>query len=163
VPDPDEMSFMQIDLSEPQKDPVRQKDPYFSFRFRVEIDNVIVANVSEVSGLQIEIETENYREGGVNNFVHSFSKGVKYQPLVLKKGLTDPDFLWRWYEAVRTKRITRKNVAIILMDSIGTDKRRWTFQGAYPIKWTGPALKADSNTIAFESIELVHQGIIDSK
>jgi phage tail-like protein len=140
-----------------------RRDPYPSFRFRVEIDNIIVANVSEVSGLQIEIETEPYREGGVNGFVHSFPKGVKYQPLVLKRGITDPDFMWSWYEAVRTKRITRKNVAIVLMDSAGTDKLRWTFQEAYPIKWIGPALKADSNTIAFESIELVHRGIIDSK
>ncbi len=40
-------------------------------------------------------------------------------------------------------------------------KWSWTFQKAYPIKWTGPVLKADSNTIAFESIELVHQGILN--
>ena len=45
------------------------------------------------------------------------------------------------------------------MDSFGKDKRRWTFWGAYPIKWTGPELKASSNAIAFESIEMVHQGI----
>ena len=139
-----------------------RNDPYPSFRFRVEIDNIIVANVSEVSGLQIEIETEPYREGGVNGFVHNFPKGIKYQPFVLRRGITDPDFLWNWYKAVRTKRITRKNVTVVLMDSAGVDKLRWTFQGAYPIKWTGPALKADSNTIAFESIELVHQGILDS-
>lgn len=139
------------------------QDPYLSFRFGVVIDNIIVANVSEVSGLQIEIETENYREGGVNNFVHSFQKGIKYQPLVLKRGVTDPDFLWYWYTNVRKGVIKRKNVAIILMDSTGTYThiRTWTFENAYPIKWTGPALKADSNTIAFESIELVHQGIID--
>ena len=58
--------------------------------------------------------------------------------------------------------ITRKDVTVVLMDSAGDDKRRWTFQGAYPIKWTGPELKASSSAIAFESIELVHQGIIDS-
>ena len=139
-----------------------RNDPYPSFRFRVEIDNIIVANVSEVSGLQIEIETEPYREGGVNDFVHNFPKGIKYQPFVLRRGITDPDFLWSWYKAVRTKMITRKNVTVVLMDSAGVDKRRWTFQGAYPIKWTGPELKASSNAIAFESIELVHQGIIDS-
>ncbi|MGB9939407.1 phage tail protein [Methanosarcina sp.] len=153
------MSLMQIDIS----DPVGRKDPYLSFRFRVEVDNTIVANVSEVRGLQVEIETETYREGGVNNYVHSFPKGVKYQPLVLKRGIADSDFLWEWCnKAMRTKTI-RKNVAIILMDSIGTDKRRWTFQGAYPIKYTAPELKADSNTVAFESIELAHQGIIQSK
>jgi len=152
--DLEKMALMQIDLSDRQ-------DPYTTFRFRVEVDNVIVANVSEVSGLQIEIETETYREGGVNDFVHSFPKGIKYQPLVLKIGITDLDFMWGWYKAVRIKGAIRKNITIVLMDSIGEDKRRWIFQGAYPIKWTGPALKADSSTVAFESIELVHQGIID--
>lgn len=141
----------------------RGKDPYLSFRFRVEVGNIIVASVSEVSGLQIEIETETYREGGMNDFVHNFPKGVKYQPLILKRGITDLDDLWNWYKDARTGTVTRKDVAVILMDSVGNDKRRWNFKGAYPIKWTGPELKASSGTIAFESIELVHQGIVDSK
>lgn len=156
-PDPEVMSLMQIDLSEDRI------DPYLSFRFRVEVNNKIVAKVSEVSGLQIEIETESYREGGVNDFVHIFPKGVKYQPLVLKRGTSDPDFLWTWIENVRTQKITRKDLTIVLMDQKGTDKLRWAFKGAYPIKWTGPMLKADSNTIAFESIEFVHAGLIQSK
>lgn len=144
--------------------PKNRHDPYLSFRFRVEVDNIIVAHVSEVSGLQIDIETEPYREGGVNDFVHSFPKGIKYQPLVLKRGISDPDFLWTWIEEVRTeKKITRKSVTIVLMDQKGTDILRWAFKGVYPIKWSGPMLKADSNTIAFESIEFVHSGMIYSK
>lgn len=142
---------------------MKRTDPYLSFRFRVEIDNIIVANVSEVSGLQIEIETETYEEGGVNGFVHKFPKNIKYQPLILKRGITDLNDLWRWYKNVRMGTITRKSVAVVLMDSSKNDKWRWTFQGAYPVKWTGPELKSDSNTVAFESIELVHQGIIDSQ
>lgn len=139
-----------------------RNDPYPSFRFRVEIEGIIVASFSEVSGLQIEIETESYREGGVNNFVHTFPKGIKYQPLVLKKGIIDSSDLWNWYKDVRTGIITRKGVTVFLMDSSGNDKRHWKFEGAYPIKWTGPDLKANSSTIAIESIELVHKGIVDS-
>jgi phage tail-like protein len=140
----------------------REKDPYLSFRFRVEVGNIVVANVSEVSGLQIEIEIETYREGGVNDFVHNFPKGVKYQPLILKRGITDLNDLWNWYKDARTGKISRKDVAVVLMDESTKDERwRWNFKGAYPIKWTGPELKASSNTIAFESIELVHQGILD--
>jgi len=142
---------------------VERTDPYLSFRFRVEVGNLIVANVSEVSGLQMEVETESYEEGGVNDFIHNFPKRTKYQPLVLKRGITDLDDLWSWYKDVRTGTIERKNIAVILMDSTESDKWRWTFQGAYPVKWTGPELKADSNTVAFESVELVHQGIIDSQ
>ena len=119
-----------------------------------------------MNGLQIEIETEPYREGGVNDFVHIFPKGIKYQPLVLKRGITDPRLiLWNGTKSSEDMgKLPRKNVTVSFDGlKLGHDKRALEFQGAYPIKWTGPELKADSNTIAIESIELVHQGIIDSK
>jgi phage tail-like protein len=141
------------------------EEPYTSFRFSVEIDNIRVASFSEVRGLQIEFETESYREGGINNFMHTFPKGIKYQPLVLKRGISGLeglDQLRKWYKDAMNGKITRRNVTVVLKDSAGDERRRWNFKGAYPIKWTGPELKADSNTIAFESIELAHQGIIFS-
>lgn len=159
------------------------EDPYTSFRFRVFFENnnnfenkkkdqnkeaAEVVSFSEVSGLQIEVETESYYEGGVNGFVHIFPKGIKYQPLVLKRGIAgDPeqvDKLRKWYTNVVVHgQITRKKVTVVLIGPDGKDKRSWSFQGAYPVKWKGPELKADSNTIAIESIELVHQGMIDSE
>ena len=35
----------------------------------------------------------------------------------------------------------------------------WDFKQAYPVKWSGPDLKADSPAVAVETIELVHRGI----
>jgi phage tail-like protein len=138
---------------------VKKFDPLMSFRFLVEIDGITTAHASEVSGLQIETETEPYEEGGVNNFVHQLPKRTKYQHITLKRGITDRDDLWRWYQEVISGRFKRKNGAIILMDTAGHEKWRWNFQEAYPVKWTGPDLKADSNTVAFEAIELAHTGI----
>ncbi len=73
--------------------------------FYVEIKGINVAQFSEVNGLQIEIETEPYREGGKNDFIYNFPKGIKYQPLVLKRGITDIDDLWNWYKEVRSGKI----------------------------------------------------------
>jgi phage tail-like protein len=50
-------------------------------------------------------------------------------------------------------------VRVILMDSEGNEKWQWEFYDAYPVKWTGPELRGDSNTVAVESIELAHNGI----
>ncbi len=133
--------------------------PYTSFRFRIEIGGITVAQVSEVTGLQFETETEPYEEGGVNDYVHQLPKRTKYQHITLKRGITDLDELWSWYQDVVNGNFQRKSGSIILMDVTGADKWRWNFQEAYPVKWTGPELKADSNTVAFESIELVHNGI----
>lgn len=133
--------------------------PYTSFRFRIEISGITVAQVSEVTGLQIETETEQYEEGGVNDFVHQLPKRTKYQHLTLKRGITDKDDLWQWFQDVVNGDFERKDGAVILMDTAGEEKWRWYFFRAYPVKWTGPEMRSDSNTVAFETVELAHHGI----
>ena len=134
--------------------------PYFVFRFRVEIEKIDVARVSEVTGLQFETEVETYEEGGVNNYVHQLPKKTKYPRIVLKHGITDQDDFWKWYqEVISGPPFSRRNISIILMDITGQDKWRWNIIQAYPVKWTGPELKAESNTVAFETIEIVHHGM----
>lgn len=135
------------------------QNPIIPFRFRVEIEGITSAGASEVIGLQIETETEPYEEGGVNDFVYHLPKRTKYQHITLKRGITDLDDMWNWFQEVVSGSFKRKNGAIILMDSSGNDSWRWDFFEAYPVKWTGPELKADSNTVAFETIELAHHGI----
>lgn len=134
--------------------------PYASFRFRIEVGGLTIAQVSEVSGLQVETETEPYEEGGVNDYVHQLPKRTKYQHIILKRGITDVDDMWKWYQEVVSGKFKRKNGSIILMDSSGAEKWLWNFSDAYPVKWTGPDFKADTTTIAFETIELAHNGIV---
>lgn len=137
----------------------RRTDPYTSFRFLVEIDDLIVGGFSEVSGLRAETETEEVREGGVNDHVHKLPKITKYPNLTLKRGITDSDTLWNWHQDVVNGIIERRTVYIIVMDSEGNEKWYWYFIEAYPVKWTGPDLKADGNTVVVETLELVHNGI----
>lgn len=133
--------------------------PYTSFRFRIEIEGLIVAQVSDITGLNLETETESYEEGGVNDYVHIFPKRTKYQNIILKRGISDEDDMWKWYQEVVSGKFKRKSGSIVLQDVKGNDKWLWNFQDAYPVKWTGPELKADSNTVAFETVELAHHGI----
>lgn len=134
-------------------------DPYRGFRFRVEIDGIAVAHFSDVSGLQAETETEPYEEGGLNDFVHQLPKRTKFQHITLKRGITDVDELWRWHQEVVSGKFKRKNGSIILLDEAGEDRWRWNFANAFPVKWTGPDLKADGSAVAFETVELAHNGI----
>jgi phage tail-like protein len=136
-----------------------RKDPYLGCRFLVEIDNLLVGGFSEVSGLVVEVETEDYQEGGVNNYVHKLPKGIKYPNLVLKRGVTDSDDLWKWHQNVVNGKIEKKSGNIILQDSEGNVKWTWSVEDVHPIKWTGPDFKADNSAIAIESLELVHKGI----
>jgi len=46
--------------------PGLRKDPYAGFNFLVEIDGLLVGGFTEVTGLQVETESHDYREGGLN-------------------------------------------------------------------------------------------------
>jgi phage tail-like protein len=137
-----------------------RKDPYLTFNFLVEIKGLVVGGFSEVSGLQVEIEVEDYREGGLNDYIHKLAGPTRYPSnLVLKHGLTDVDGLWKWQREVTQGVIKRKNGSIVLLDSTGEERWRWNFSGAYPVRWVGPELRAGTADVAVETIELVHRGL----
>lgn len=153
----------------------RPRDPYLGTRFRVEIDSVGVAGFSEVTGLEAEIETEEYREGGVNTHVHRIPTRVTYPNLVLRRGVAAPHELWEWLR--RTAAVVdvprqadgdgarprlaaqRKDLEVALLDPTGAVACRWEFLGAYPVRWEGPELQADRGTVAIETLELTHEGV----
>jgi phage tail-like protein len=135
-------------------------DPYAGYNFAVEIEGMVHAGFSEVSGLQVEIEVQEYREGGLNEFTHKRAGPAKYSSnLTLKRGMTSVRELWDWYWRVIQGDIERKNVSVLLLDSSGVEKRRWNFDQAYPVKWVGPSLRATANEAAIESLEFVHKGL----
>jgi phage tail-like protein len=135
--------------------------PYLSFRFRVEFDNVIAGGFSECTGLLVETEVEEHREGGLNEFTHKLPKGTKYGTLTLKRGFLDTTDLWDWHEnVVAGQTQQRKNLSIILLDGEGNDKIRWDVREALPVKWSSSEFKSDGNTVMVETLELVHHGFV---
>ena len=133
-----------------------------AYHFWVELDGILVAGFSEVAGLEAETEIEEYREGGVNGYVHKLPKGVRFPNLVLKRGLTKSPALWNWYESSIDGSLTRKSGAIVLQNPDGTEFGRWNFFDAYPVKWSGPQLNAGTSDVAFESVEIAHSGLYGS-
>lgn len=138
-----------------------RNDPYLAFNFLVEIEGLVVGGFSEVTGLQVETVVETYREGGLNAYEHKFAGATRYPSnLILKHGLIDIEALWRWHQDVTKGEIERKNGTIYLLDRMRLPAMWWDFIEAYPVKWSGPELRADANVVAFETVELVHRGIV---
>ncbi|CAM4473117.1 phage tail-like protein [Paenibacillus endophyticus] len=137
----------------------RFHDVATTFMFWIELDDIFVAGFSQVSGLEAETEIEEYREGGVNGYVHKLPKGVRFPNLVLSKGMTKSPALWSWYESTIEGTIERKTGAIVLQSADGTEFGRWSFFDAYPVKWTGPQLNASTSDVAVETIEIIHSGL----
>lgn len=137
-------------------------DPYSAFRFSILIeDKYSVGGFNEVSGLVFETEVQTLRVGGINDYELQLPGPSKFPSrLVLKRGLGDAEFLWAWYQLVAKGEILRKNITINLNDEEGKTQRTWSFTKACPVKWTGPDLRASNSAIAFESLELVHRGLM---
>jgi phage tail-like protein len=135
-------------------------DPFMAYDFFIEIEGLITGGFSEVSGLQVETEVYEYREGGQNAFVHRLAGPTRYpQNLVLKRGLSIIPTLWDWHQAVIGGTIRRRNATIFLLNQQRLPLIWWNVAQAYPVRWSGPELRADSSSVAFEAVELVHEGI----
>jgi len=134
-----------------------EADPLKAFSFSVEIDGIIVGGFSEVSGIQAETKVYTYREGGENSFTHFFPDSTAYSRLVLKRGMTFDDTLWNWYQDVANGRFARRSMYVLLNDDDGEEAWAWSFTQAFPVKWTGPELRASKSDVAIESVEFAYR------
>ena len=143
------------------RSPGSRKEPYLAYNFIVEIDNIEVAEFSEVSGLSIETQVEKKTFGGENHREYTFLTQTKYSDITLKHGLTKDTTLWGWYEKVIAGdlRNVRQNASIYLLNDSGKSLIWWDVFDACPIKWEGPTFSAASSAVAIETLVLTHNGI----
>lgn len=111
----------------------------------------------EVTGLGAEVSTEEFREGGLNEYSHRLPTGAKYGNLVLKRGLMPDSELSKWCrKAVENFEFEPKDVTVTLLDEEHNPLATWSFVRAYPVKWSISDLKAQENAIVVESLELAY-------
>lgn len=137
---------------------------YFKVQFRVK-SGVLDDDTSftDVSGIGRELETEDVVEGGENTFVYRLPKQVKYQKLVLKRGVaTKKSMLITWCKAVLeggfANQIVPRQIQVSLMNAEGKAIRSWDFDNAYPVKWSVDGFSSTKNDVAVEIIELNYSG-----
>jgi phage tail-like protein len=129
-------------------------------RFLVEVRNVVNAGFAQVSGIESSVDVTDLREGGRNDGVRRLPGGAAPPPpLVLSRGFTMTDDLWRWYCAVHAGKSDRRDVSVLLLDEREQVVWRWTFGRAFPVRWQGPLLVAGESAVAVESLQLAHEGI----
>lgn len=135
-------------------------DAHPSFRFTVQIDNVTRAAFLECKLPNLQVETFDLKEGGQNTYIHKLPVRVNAGTVTLRHGITKDHTLLNWYVDVLEGRITDATRSVTVK-IYGVDHKpisTWTFQNAYPVKWTGPALKTSENIIAVEELEFAHHG-----
>ena len=132
-----------------------RKDPYKNFNFLVEIDGITQAGFSECSGLRLEIDVIEYREGGEpSSVVRKLPGRAKVGDITLKRGVTGSNQLQAWIESTAQGIVNRKNGVIILLDDERKPVVRWKFFNAFPRKWEGPVFDAKGTDVAIETLTL---------
>lgn len=138
-----------------------RNDPLAAFQFKVDLGNQAgIAIFSECSGLEMSVKYDEIKEGGQNGFVHRLPSRVEYGNLVLRRGTTTDTEFFDWCAGALRGRIERRlvTVTLVALDTQATIFA-WTFVDAYPVKWSGPSLRAGDNSVAIEALELAHRGL----
>lgn len=132
--------------------------PPMGYHFRVEFNNIKGEfQFQSVSGLNIELETEEIAEGGENRFKHKLPVRTKFPNLVLKRGILVNSDLIKWCrEAVEDFNITPTDLTISLLNDEHKPLMTWNVVHAWPVKWAVGDLNAEESKIAIETIELVY-------
>lgn len=132
--------------------------PPLGFHFRVEFANIKGEfEFQSVSGLNVELETEQIAEGGENRFKHRLPVRTKFTNIVLKRGMKVNSDLMQWCrDAVLDFNIVPTDMTIILLNEEHEPLQTWNVVHAWPVKWEVTDLNAEESKIAVESIELAY-------
>lgn len=130
------------------------------FHFQVDWGGVSLA-FSEVSGLAVETQVIEYRDGLSPVYSTQKMPGMqKFGNITLKRGvLKANNEYFDWWKTVKLNTIERRDISISLLDENHEPVMVWKVRNAWPTKVDGPSLKADGNEVAIETIELAHEGL----
>lgn len=131
------------------------------FYFKVTITDVGEMSFREVSGLDREHDVIEYRAGDSVSMTKVKMPGlIKNGDVTLKKGIfiSDKNF-WNWIGEIKLNTIKRRTVTISLLDESGQPAQTWELANAWPKKITVEGFKAEGNSVAMETLVLVHEGI----
>lgn len=134
--------------------------PMPKFYFEVKWESA-VAKFQKVSGLDVENEPIEYRNGDSPTFSKIAMPGMlKYSRVTMEKGVfTKDNQMWDWFNEIKMNVIKRKPITISLLDESGSPSMVWTLANAFPEKISGADLNAEGNEMAIEKIEIQHEGL----
>lgn len=136
------------------------KYPLSKFHFSVEWGGTTIG-FTEVSGLDVETEVIEYRQGASPEYSKIKMPGMqKFSNITLKRGTfrSDNEY-YEWWNSIQLNQVLRRDITISLLDETHSPVVVWKVRNSWPTKITSTDLKADGNEVAIESIELAHEGL----
>ena len=138
-------------------------DPLIGFHYAVEVQGMVTGYFTECSGLGSEHEVIEHKvvDDKGKEIIMKIPGRVKWENITLKRGTTDNLDIWNWRKKVEDGDVdgARANGSIVMFDQHLSEMARWNFENAWPVKVSGPSVKADSNEIGIEELAIAHEGL----
>jgi phage tail-like protein len=129
------------------------------YSFVVQVEGRALGTFRKVDGLSVETEVIEFREGGGNTTV-LLPGNTKYSIIKLSRAFTGDSALWDWYTtSAQLGHVPRVRGFVSVMGRGGRELARFSFVNAWPRRYEGPSLNADSNDVPLETIEIAHEGL----
>ncbi len=115
----------------------------------------------EVSGLNIQADAVEYREGSNPESQPLKMPGqIHYSNIVLKRGIVakDNDF-FAWINTIKLSKVERRDIVVQLLNENHEPVVVWKIRNAFPVRYSGPVLLANASEVAMEELELAHDGL----
>lgn len=135
--------------------------PYSQFNYTVDLGTGDTespqAGFSEVSGLGMEINMAEYRNGNErDNTPRKITGSYKIPDVTLKRGLIGSLDLYEWLDEVRNgSQSALRTVTIqLLSEDRASVAMEWKLTAARPIKYTGPTMNGAGTEVAIEELVL---------
>ncbi|HNP83873.1 MAG TPA: phage tail protein [Nitrospira sp.] len=138
--------------------------PAVGFHFQVTFEglpNTTSQDVSfqSVAGLDVQLDTETWKEGGQNHFTHALPGRSKFSSsLTLKRGLLRPkqSGITDWcLKAFQDLKITPLQVVTVaLLDEEHNVLVKWDLEHVWPKSWKIGELNAERSEVLIETLEL---------
>ena len=134
--------------------------PLPKFHFQVEWEGSTIG-FTEISGLDMEREVIEYRDGSSKEYSKLKMPGLtKFSNIVLKRGSFEKNNQsYDWWSSNLLSTVNRRDITITLLNEEHEPIITWNVKNAWPSKIQSTDLKADDNSIAIETMDIVHEGI----
>jgi phage tail-like protein len=143
--------------------PASDKEAPVAVSFKLKIGGTESAGAfKEATGFDSESEVSELKRSLPNGRTEVVRAAghTKWSDIELKRGVDQDKSLWNWRKLVIAGKLdaARKDCTITMLDYEGQPVVTYSIINAWPKKYTGVGLKADSNEVAVESITLCHEG-----
>ncbi|HEY2389852.1 MAG TPA: phage tail protein [Candidatus Angelobacter sp.] len=146
-------------------------DPFRKFKFRIKVDQKVVAGLTKCSAVTISVANQDFRTGDIDSFKQKLPGQVSFEHITLEQGMTNNPVFEKWATAMsnylgnkgsdaeKTPEDFRKDIDIEIYNLKNEMVKAYRVYNCWVSKYSVGDLDANSNDVLIHTLELQNEGI----